>query len=180
MNEAAVKVLGIGSRVKHPAMGDGVIIRLYKIAYDVCFFTYGIKQVAKDYTDWEIIDAVEPENMVTYTEAEKSLRKILKEYSAIDETVQIGDKWKNGNLIIKPQDDSLKEKEIPIMTFFHKIVMVRDRIRVIEQKINSSKLLGDDDKVTLQQYITRIYGSLTTFNVLFKHKEDHFKGDSSK
>ena len=161
-------------------MGDGVIIRLYKIAYDVCFFTYGIKQVAKDYTDWEIIDAVEPENMVTYTEAEKSLRKILKEYSAIDETVQIGDKWKNGNLIIKPQDDSLKEKEIPIMTFFHKIVMVRDRIRVIEQKINSSKLLGDDDKVTLQQYITRIYGSLTTFNVLFKHKEDHFKGDSSK
>ncbi len=178
MSETATKILGIGSRVKHPAMGDGVIIRLYKIAYDVCFFTYGIKQVAKDYTDWEIVDAIEPETQVTYTEAEKSLRKILREYSAIDETVRIGDKWKDGTVILKPKDDSLKSKEIPIQTFFHKIVMVRDRVRVMEQRINASKLLNDDDKVSLQQYITRIYGSLTTFNVLFKHKDDFFKGES--
>ncbi len=178
MSDTAIQVLGIGSRVKHPAMGDGVVIRLYKIAYDVCFFTYGIKQVAKEYTDWEIIEAIAPETMVSYTEAEKSLRKILKEYSALNENVQIGDKWKDGTLILKPKDESLKAKEIPIQTFFHKIVMVRDRVRVMEQRINSSKLLSDDDKVNLQQYITRIYGSMTTFNVLFKYKEDHFKGES--
>ncbi len=180
MSDTATQILGIGSRVKHPALGEGVVIKLYKIAYDVCFFTYGIRQVAKDYTEWEVIDAIEPENLVTYTEAEKSLRKILKEYGAINETVALGDKWKNGTMILKPADDTLKSKEIPITTFFHKIVMVRDRVRVMEQRINSSKLMSDEDKVNLQQYITRIYGSLTSFNVLFKYKEDHFKGESAK
>jgi hypothetical protein len=178
--DTAIKVLGVGSRVKHPALGDGVIIKLYKIAYDVCFFTYGIKQVAKEYTQWEIIDAIEPESMASFTEAEKALRKILKEYNGIKEVVELGDKWQGGTMILKPSDDSLKSKEIPIDTFFHKIVMVRDRLRVIEQRINSSKLLTDEDKVNLQQYITRSYGSLTSFNILFKYKEDHFKGSSSK
>jgi len=176
MSETAVNILGVGSRVKHPALGEGVVIRLYKIAYDVCFFTYGIKQVAKEYTEWEIIDAVESTKEVSFTEAEKSLRKILREYSALDEVVPIGDKWKGGMMILKPSDESLKPKEIPIETFFHKIVMVRDRVRVMEQRINSSKLLADDDKVNLQQYISRIYGSMTTFNILFKYKDDHFKG----
>jgi len=178
--DTATTVLGIGSRVKHPALGEGVVIKLYKIAYDVCFITYGIKQVAKEYTDWEIIDAIEPESMASFTEAEKALRKILKEYNGIKEHVELGDKWKDGTMILKPSDSSLKSKEIPIDTFFHKIVMVRDRLRVIEQRINSSKLLGDEDKVNLQQYITRIYGSLTSFNILFKYKDDHFKGASSK
>ena len=78
-----------------------------------------------------------------------------------------------------PEDDGLQRKEIPIETFFHKIVMVRDRLRVMEQRINSSKLT-DEEKVNLQQYISRIYGSLTSFNVLFKYKEDHFKGEGKK
>ncbi len=78
--------------------------------------------------------------------------------------VELGDKWDNGTLILKPADDSLKSKEMPIDTFFHKIVMIRDRVRVMEQRINSSKLT-DEEKVNLEQYITRIYGSLTTFNV---------------
>jgi hypothetical protein len=69
---------------------------------------------------------------------------------------------------------------MPIDTFFHKIVMVRDRLRVMEQKINSSKNLDDQEKVDLQQYITRIYGSLTSFNVLFKNKSDQFVGERSK
>jgi len=176
MSETTTQILGVGSRVKHPAMGDGVIIKLYKIAYDVCFFTYGIKQVAKEYSEWEVIDAIEPTKEISFTEAEKSLRKILREYSALDEIVTIGDKWKGGMMILKPGDESLKSKEIPIETFFHKIVMVRDRVRVMEQRINSSKLLADDDKVSLQQYITRIYGSMTTFNIMFKYKADHFKG----
>lgn len=82
--------------------------------------------------------------------------------------------------MLNPGDPNLTPKEIPISTFFHKIVMVRDRLRVMEQKINASDLLSDQEKVDLQQYITRIYGSLTTFNVLFKNKSDQFVGERSK
>ena len=82
--------------------------------------------------------------------------------------------------MLQPGDPSLAPKEIPIGTFFHKVVMVRDRLRVMEQKINASEHLDDQEKVDLQQYITRIYGSLTTFNVLFKNKSDQFVGERSK
>lgn len=171
-------ILGVGSRVEHPAYGTGVVIRLHPIAYEVCFVTYGIKQVAKEYDEWDIIEQIEADEPVTYTEAERSLMRILRQWSDITEIVPLEGKWKDGVLIIRPQDESLKDKEIPIETFFHKIVMVRDRLRVMEQRINSSNL-DDEEKVNLQQYITRIYGSLTTFNVLFKYKEHQFVGERS-
>lgn len=171
-------ILGIGSRVKHPGYGDGVIIGAEAVAYKVCFITYGIKNVGKVYDKWEIIEAIEADQAVSFSEAERSLIKILRTWSGFSEEVRLADKWDGGTMILKPADDSLKEKEVPIDVFFHKIVMVRDRIRVMEQRINSSKLT-DEEKVNLQQYITRIYGSLTTFNVLFKYKEESFKGDSA-
>lgn len=169
-------LLGIGSRVKHPAYGDGVVVALHPVAYDVSFILYGIKSVGKDYEKWEIVEAIPAEAEVSFSEMEKSLVKILRYYSDFSEITPLGDKWEGGTMILKPGDESLKSKEMPIETFFHKMVMVRDRLRVMEQRINSSSL-SDEDKVNLQQYITRIYGSLTSFNVLFKHKEDHFVGD---
>ena len=172
------EILGVGSRVKHPAYGEGAVTCLYAAAYDVCFMQFGVKTIGKDYKAWEVIDRIEPEELVTYTDAEKSLVKILKNWSDISSIIDLGDKWDGGTLILKPADDDMKSKEIPIDTFFHKIVMVRDRLRVMEQRINSSKLT-DEEKVNLQQYITRIYGSLTTFNVLFKYKADHFVGSRS-
>ena len=175
----ANEILGVGSRVKHPAYGDGVIVKLNVAAYTVCFMQFGLKHVGKDYSEWEIIEAIPADEQVTFTEAEKSLMRILRAWSDVTEIVPIADKWKGGHLIIKSDDDSLKPKEIPIQTFFHKIVMVRDRIRVMEQRINAHKVLDDSDKFNLQQYITRIYGSLTTFNVLFKYKDDHFVGERS-
>ena len=176
MSENNGNLLGVGSRVKHPAYGDGVVIRLHAVSYEVCFILYGIKQVGKEYDKWQITEAIPAETAVTFTDAEKSLMKILRAWSDISEVVPLGDKWDKGVMILRPGDDSLKEKEIPIDTFFHKIVMVRDRLRVMEQRINASNL-SDEDKVNLQQYITRIYGSLTTFNVLFKYKEHNFVGD---
>lgn len=169
--------LGIGSRVRHPAFGDGVIIKIYKVAYDVTFMTYGIKSVGRDYDQWEILEAIPAEEVASFNEAEQALVRILRAYNGIDETIPLGDRWIDGTLILKPGEADLATKEMPIDTFFHKIVMVRDRLRVMEQRINASKLT-DEEKVNLQQYITRIYGSLTSFNVLFKKKEDHFKGSS--
>ncbi len=171
-------VLGIGSRVRHPAFGDGVVISADVAAYRVCFITYGIKLVGKEYSAWEIIERIPADEKVSFSEAERSLIKILKTWSDITEVVPLGDKWRNGVMILKPDDAGLKPKEIPIETFFHKIIMVRDRLRVMEQRVNASDL-HDEDKINLQQYITRIYGSLTTFNVLFKNKEDQFIGEKS-
>lgn len=173
------EILGIGSRVKHPAYDEGVILEVDVAAYKCCFMQFGLKHVGKDYNGWEVIEAIEHTASVSFTEAEKSLAKILQSWMGVSEKVELGDKWDDGVMILKPGDDSLKSKEIPIDIFFHKIVMVRDRLRVMEQRINSSKLT-DEEKVNLQQYITRIYGSLTSFNVLFKYKDDHFRGDGGK
>lgn len=172
-------VLGVGSRVKHPAFGEGAVIKLHPAAYEVCFMVYGIKMVGKDYDSWQIIEAIPAEAKVTFSEAEKSLMRILRNWSDITEEVPLGERWENGVMILKPADSSLKPKEIPIETFFHKITMVRDRLRVMEQRVNASKL-NEEEKINLQQYITRIYGSLTTFNVLFKYKEHYFVGEKSE
>ena len=172
-------ILGVGSRINHPSYGAGVIICIHKRVYEVCFIEHGIKTVAKDFAV-DIIERIEPEYNVSFNEAEEALIKILREWSDISEVVSLGDKWKNGLMILKPGDTSLKEKEVPVVVFFHKIVMLRDRLRVMEQKINAHKLLSDEEKIDLQQYITRIYGSLTTFNVLFKYKGDQFQGEKGK
>jgi len=173
------QILGIGSRVNHPAFGDGVVIQVEPAAYKVCYILHGIKLVGKNFEGWEIIDRVEASEAVSFNEAEESLIKILRAWSGISEEIELGDRWDGGKMILRPGETNLKDKEIPIDTFFHKIVMVRDRLRVMEQRINSSKNLSDEEKVNLQQYITRCYGSLTSFNVLFKFKKDHFVGDKS-
>lgn len=175
------KLLGPGSRVQHPAFGPGVILRLHVAAYEVCFMQLGLKMVGKEYTGWtSIIEHIEPEETVSFNEAEKSLIRILKNFNAIKEIVPLGDKWKDGIMILKSGDTSIQPKEVPIDTFFHKIVMMRDRLRVLEQQINAHNKLTDEDKVNLQQYITRCYGSMTTFNILFKNRDDYFTGESTK
>ncbi len=173
-----MELLGIGSRIKHPSFGNGVVIRLNKRSYDICFIDSGIKSVLKD-VELEVIEQTEAEYKESFSEAEEALMKILRAFSDITELVPLGEKWKNGVMILKPGDTSLKPKDIPIEMFFHKIVMLRDRLRVMEQRINAHKILTDEDKIDLQQYITRIYGSLTTFNILFKYQGDQFTGEKS-
>ncbi len=172
-----MELLGIGSRIKHTSYGDGVVIRMHKKVYEICFIDKGIKIVSKDHP-MEVTERIEPEFNVSFGEAEEALIKILREWSDITEVVSLGDKWKDGVMILKPGDAS-KDKEVPIDVFFHKIVMLRDRLRVMEQRINAHDKLTDEDKINLQQYITRVYGSLTTFNILFKYKTDYFEGEKS-
>ena len=169
--------MGVGSRVKHPQFGKGVIVQIRSDAWEISFIDIGLRIINRNFEGLEIIESIEtPSDLATYEKMEKSLIRELRQFSDVQETVHMGGKWTGGKLVMFPGDTSLKEKEIPIDMFFHKIVMVRDRIRVLEQKINASALT-DEEKVELQQYITRIYGSLTTFNVLFKNKEDQFTGE---
>lgn len=173
-------ILGIGTRLQHTQHGPGVIVGVRYATYLISFINAGIKEVDKTDTN---LEEIIPENVSaeveTQSETEKSLLKILKMWGGITETVPLGDKWIKGMMLLQPADKTLKPKEIPIEDFFHKIVMLRDRLRVLEQNINSSKTLNDEEKVNIQQYITRCYGSLTTFNVLFKNKEQHFVGEKS-
>ena len=174
------KILGIGSRINHSIYGKGVVINVTSELYWVTFLEGGLETIPVD-EEFEILDAVKDEvDTVSFSEVEDSLRDLLKKWSDASEIVPIADKWRGGTMVLEPKDSNLSNKEIPVKTFFHKIVMLRDRLRVMEQKINSSKNLDDQEKVDLQQYITRCYGSLTTFNVLFKNNSQQFKGDSSK
>jgi len=173
------QILGIGSRVQHNDFGIGVITAVMPHEYRITFMKYGQHEVPRSET-LEVIEAIAPdEDAISFGMVQSVLTDLLEKWNGIGQVVELGDKWKGGTLILKPANDDLKPKEIPIETFFHKIVMVRDRLRVMEQRINSSKVLSDEDKVNLQQYLTRIYGSLTTFNVLFKYKKNHFSGSRS-
>ena len=175
-----MKLLGIGSRINHPEHGKGVVTNVTSIHYWVTFIESGLETIDID-SEFEVIEAAEDEvDSVSFYEVERSLRQILKKWSDVSEVISIADKWKGGKLIMEPGDPNMQNKELPIDTFFHKITMVRDRLRVMEQKINSSKNLEEQEKIDLQQYITRSYGSLTTFNVLFKLKSQQFVGQRSK
>jgi hypothetical protein len=170
--------LGIGTRLQHTQHGPGVIVGVRFATYLISFIYHGVKEIDKNDTN---LDEIIPENVTeeieTHSDVERSLLKILRLWGGFSEVVPLGDRWQKGTLILQPADKSLKGKELPIEDFFHKIVMLRDRLRVLEQQINAHKKLTDEDKVALQQYITRIYGTLTTFNVLFRNKEQWFVGE---
>ncbi len=174
-----MKLLGIGSRINHAEYGKGVVTNVSSKEYWVTFIDGGLETIAIN-SEFEAIEVVENEvDTISLYDVEQSLLSILKKWNGLGEPVAIGDKWKGGNMKLVPGQAGLAHKDVPIDVFFHKIVMLRDRLRVMEQKINSSNL-EEIEKVELQQYITRIYGSLTTFNILFKSQNDHFVGEKTK
>ncbi len=174
-----MKLLGIGSRINHAEYGKGVVTNVSSKEYWVTFIDGGLETIALN-SEFEVIEAAENEvDTISFYDVEQSLLSILKKWNGLGEPVAIGDKWKGGNMKLVPGQAGLAHKDVPIDVFFHKIVMLRDRLRVMEQKINASTI-EEIEKVELQQYITRIYGSLTTFNVLFKSQNDYFVGEKTK
>jgi hypothetical protein len=175
--------LGIGSRVEHPHFGRGVVVDVSSASYTIWFKSQqSAKQVSHDYS-LKVLGATEGAGSgagaaISLADIEEALDNVLERRLHEMQLVPMGNRWNNGTLILKPGDDTLQNKELPIETFFHKIVMVRDRLRLIEQKINAHKGLTDEEKVDLQQYVTAIYGSLTTFNVLFRETHHQFRGNS--
>jgi hypothetical protein len=174
-----MKLLGIGSRINHAEYGKGVVTNVSSKEYWVTFIDGGLETIAIN-SEFEVIEVAENEvDTISLYDVEQSLLSILKKWNGLGEPVAIGDKWKGGNMKLVPGQAGLAHKDVPIDVFFHKIVMLRDRLRVMEQKINASNL-EEIEKVELQQYITRIYGSLTTFNILFKSQNDYFVGEKTK
>ena len=170
--------LGIGSRIQHPKYGKGVVVDIEPEFYNIWFKEEDAsRSIARSFEGMEILEKTASDvPPITIADIKSALAELIEERSDWQELVELAGKWNRGILILKPEDPGLQPKEIPIETFFHKIVMLRDRLRVMEQKVNAHPKFTDEDKVELQQYITRIYGSLTTFNVLFKNPDQQFKG----
>jgi len=118
--------------------------------------------------------AAPPINEISDMDIEMILRRVIREEAGIT-AVAPAEKWRGGSLVLRPGNPSLQERSWPIETFFHKIVMVRNRLRTLEQQVNAAEM-PEDVKVKLQGYISGCYGSLTSFNVLFADEEDQFKG----
>jgi hypothetical protein len=170
------ELLGLGSRVQHPEFGDGVVIGQKASSYVITFLKSGKKEISKTYP-LQILEAEEAaDDLVSLADVERVLTNVLRKWNDVQELVPLGQKWVGGKIVMQPGDKNLKAKEIPIDAFFHKIVMIRDRMRTLEQRVNGSNL-SDEEKVNIQQYITRCHGSLTSFNVLFKRPEDQFVGE---
>ena len=173
---------GIGSRVSHNLFGRGVIVDVSSETYTVWFKSQqATRNVARNFSGMKITEPVAADStpgQISLSDIEEALDTVLERRLHEIQIVPLGNRWTGGTLVLQPADASLQNKEVPIDIFFHKIVMVRDRIRLIEQKINAHKGLTAAEKIDLQQYITAVYGSLTTFNVLFRETHHQFKGAS--
>jgi hypothetical protein len=167
-------------KVRHPQYGVGMVKSLTEKTAEIAFDD-ATRTIAPASSD---LQPAEP--AATLNELEMPLANLIRDTAqAVVEALGLekqdvlveglATRWQKGTLIMQPAERSLQPKEVPLETFFHKIVLIRNNLRVLEQKVNASDKLSDADKFDLQQYITRCYGSLTTFNILFKNKDDQFR-----
>lgn len=174
-----IESLHIGMQVRHPQYGLGIVKGIHPTAADI-EFSDGSRTLAPEPAGLQPAEAQAqlsglsmPLKDLLRESVEGTVRALgLQRPESVD--VQLGARWHKGKLVLHPADPTLQTKEISMENFFHKVVMVRNNLRVLEQKINAHEKLADADKVEMQQYVTRCYGSLTTFNLLFKEKDDQF------
>jgi len=171
--------LTVGMKITHPHHGEGIV---EKVSGDSAEIRFG--NVLRT-IDPRLAEISIPEPTVKVGDAEVPLKRFVE--GIIESTVDrlgverpgkdvsgLGQRWLKGKVVLHPADPTLQTKEVPLDVFFHKIVGMRNQLRVLEQKINAHDNLSDAEKIEMQQYITRCYGSMTTFNILFKEKEDQF------
>jgi hypothetical protein len=175
-----IQSMRFGMKVKHPAYGIGTVKSIAEHVVEIRFDDGAVRAVSPETSQLQPSEPV-----AEVTGLEMPLNRLIEQIAGAvveelglekpESVVDImGGRWHDGLMILRPADTTLQAKEIPVDTFFHKIVMMRNNLRVLEQKINGHEKLTDAEKVDLQQYITRCYGSMTTFNILFRHKEDQF------
>ncbi|HYG77357.1 MAG TPA: hypothetical protein VEK08_20290 [Planctomycetota bacterium] len=169
--------IGLGVVVNHPAFGRGKIMAYENGDYVVLFKGGETKRVAFTF------EAMRAEASVGDPETDRiknAVREVLGEYGWLDVDLEMGKRWVGGTLKLIPGKEDTQPKDIPIDMFLKKIIGIRDKLRVLEQKVNAHPNLSPEDKIEMEGYITRCYGSLTTFNVLFASKESQFRGQSEK
>jgi hypothetical protein len=174
-----IQEIHVGMRIEHPHHGMGVVKRISEHTVDVDF-SGELRTVDPDSGGVEpfhpkaFISGLDvPLSQIIAQTAQAVVRELGLE-KAESFVKELGARWNGGKMVLHPADTTLQPKEIPLEAFFHKVVMMRNNLRVLEQKINAHPGLSDGDKVEIQQYISRCYGSMTTFNILFKNKEDQF------
>jgi hypothetical protein len=176
-----IEALHVGMRIRHPQYGIGVVKTIGEHTADIRFED-GLKTVAPDTADLSPAEAQAAVTGLSVPLSQFIEQTAMSVVSAMgvekpDAVVdQLGVRWHGGRMVLHPADPSLQTKEVPLEVFFHKIVGMRNQLRVLEQKINSHDKLSDAEKLEMQQYITRCYGSMTTFNILFRSKNDQFTG----
>lgn len=174
-----IEALHIGMKVRHPQYGEGTVKTIGEHTAEIKFDQI-VRTVSPETSDLQPAEA-----QVAVTGLNQSLslfvadtaRAVLAELGLEKpdaDVEQLAARWFKGRMVLHPSDSSLQAKEVPLDVFFHKIVMMRNNFRVLEQKINAHPKLDDAEKIEMQQYITRCYGSMTTFNILFRRKEDQF------
>ena len=173
--------LYVGMRIKHPQHGIGVVKSLSEHMADIRFDDE-TRSISPEHsniepadTQAEISGLTVPLNTLIAETVQQLISELNLERDDTEVVEQLGARWHKGTMVLRPADASLQPKEIPLETFFHKIVMMRNNFRVLEQKINSHAQLTDAEKFDMQQYISKCYGSMTTFNILFRSEADHFK-----
>jgi hypothetical protein len=179
-----IEQMHVGMRVRHPRYGMGEVKALEpKLA--TVLFPQGEQKLEPELSGLEPAEPVAEVTGLTRPLAaviRETVEAVLAELGLEREdgvAEGLGARWHGGKLVLHPADPALQTKEVPLEAFFHKIVMMRNNLRTLEMKINAHEKLSDGEKVELQQYITRCYGSMTTFNLLFKHKQDQFSGSGS-
>jgi hypothetical protein len=175
-----IETLHIGQRIRHPQHGTGVVKALNERAAEIAFDDGVQRSVAPELAGLQPAEAqaeltglAVPLTQLVREVAEATVGALGLESPKVVIT-ELGLRWRGGRLVLHSADPTLQTKEVDLEVFFHKIVMVRNNLRVLEQKVNAHEGMTSAEKFDWQQYLTRCYGSLTTFNVLFKEKENQF------